>query len=392
MRLLQRYILGELIKTFALLLTISTLLLVTVGVYEHVREYELGFWQILQILPFVFPSLLPFTIPAMLLLSICIVYGRMSGDREVIAAKAAGCPIHTLLWPSFLMGSVLSLVSLVVADQVLPWSMKNIEHLIVQFAEDLFLDRLRTRNQISFRSRGIAISVIDVEGRTLIRPTIRYSPKGNKTFTVQARTAQIHFDLPNDQVILSMEQGHIDLPDGSSIKFDFDERPFPMSNEKHKLKTRTLRIGDMQAEIQKADLKIRQAKVNQMVESSLILATGDFERYDAIEFNRHTYEQLHNADSIRRINSEMYHRIAISLGCFAFVLVGSPFSILMARRQFLTSFFFCFAPILVIYYPLLMMSQNLAKVGSLHPAYGAWIADGVLLVTGLFFLNRVSKN
>ena len=48
----------------------------------------LGPQQILDILPFVVPSLLPFSIPATYLLTICVVYGRLAGDNEITAVKA----------------------------------------------------------------------------------------------------------------------------------------------------------------------------------------------------------------------------------------------------------------------------------------------------------------
>ena len=58
MRLLQRYILGELLKVYLFVLSVLTVLLVFVGVFREARESGLGPLQILEILPFVVPSLL----------------------------------------------------------------------------------------------------------------------------------------------------------------------------------------------------------------------------------------------------------------------------------------------------------------------------------------------
>ena len=108
MKLLQRYILGELVRVFLLLVIVLTLMLVFVGVFREATERGLGPVQILQILPYVVPSMLPFTVPATLLLSVCVVYGRISGDLEVIAAKSAGISALQLLIPAFLLGLVLA--------------------------------------------------------------------------------------------------------------------------------------------------------------------------------------------------------------------------------------------------------------------------------------------
>jgi lipopolysaccharide export system permease protein len=86
-RLLQRYILGELLRVFIFLLTVLMVLLVFVGVFQQAQENGLGPYQIIQILPYIIPSMLPYTIPAALLLTVSIVYGRISGDLEVTAAN-----------------------------------------------------------------------------------------------------------------------------------------------------------------------------------------------------------------------------------------------------------------------------------------------------------------
>ena len=108
MRLLERYVLSELFRVFGILVTVSTSLLVFVGAFGQAREHGLGHWQIFQILPFIVPSLLPYTIPATLLLTVCVVYGRMSGDNEIIAAKAAGVSVLSLMWPSVFLSAMMS--------------------------------------------------------------------------------------------------------------------------------------------------------------------------------------------------------------------------------------------------------------------------------------------
>ena len=148
MRLLERYVLIELLRVFGALLIISTLLLVFVGVFGEARKFDLGFWQILQIIPYIVPSLMPYTIPATLLLTVCVIYGRMAGDNEIIAARAAGIHILHLMWPSFFLAAILSSAALILTDQVIPWAYGNIERIVALAMEDIFLDMLRQRNQI----------------------------------------------------------------------------------------------------------------------------------------------------------------------------------------------------------------------------------------------------
>jgi lipopolysaccharide export system permease protein len=170
MRQVERYVMIELLRVFGGLITISTLLLVFVGVFGEAKKFDLGIWQILQIMPFVVPSLMPYTIPATLLLTVCVVYGRMAGDNEIIAVRAAGIHIMHLIWPSLFLAGILSVVALFLNDQIIPWSFANIERIITLALEDIIYDKLRTENQINDRDHGININVAGVKGRTLIRP------------------------------------------------------------------------------------------------------------------------------------------------------------------------------------------------------------------------------
>ena len=82
----------------------------------------------------------------------------------------------------------------------------------------------------------------------------------------------------------------------------------------------------------------------------------------------------------------------MAISCLFFVLLGSPFSILMARNQFLTCFLFCFIPILLIYYPISIMSLNLAKTGAVDPAWAAWVANGLIGLVAAYVLRRVLQH
>ena len=82
----------------------------------------------------------------------------------------------------------------------------------------------------------------------------------------------------------------------------------------------------------------------------------------------------------------------MSVSCFFFVLLGSPFAILMAKNQFLTCFLFCFLPILTVYYPIAMMTQNMSKTGAIDPMWSAWLANATLLCAGVYYIRRVLVN
>lgn len=392
MRLLQRYILVELLKVFIFLLSVLTVLLVFVGVFREVAASGLGPFQILQILPYVVPSLMPFTIPATLLLAVCVVYGRIAGDQEVTAAKAAGINVLSLLWPAFLLSIVMSICALVLTDQVIPWAVSNIQRTVAMAMEDIFLDMLRTNHQVTDERQGFSVTVMDVRDKTLIKPTFQYAPKGRSPVTVQAATSTMEFDLEEHQVILHLVNGHIDIPGHSRVYFDKEAQPFPLPQEVAAPKPRHLSIQKIHRKMNGIVSELDRLREKQETEMAMTLTLGEFQKLLDQDYMNFGFIQDFTEKDLNRLNTEIYSRFAMSTSCFFFVLIGGPFSILQARRQFLTSFFICFLPILLIYYPIALLMISLCKQGQANPAYAMWSGNALLGIAGCWVLYKVLKH
>jgi lipopolysaccharide export system permease protein len=72
------------------------------------------------------------------------------------------------------------------------------------------------------------------------------------------------------------------------------------------------------------------------------------------------------------------------------VLVGVPMAIALRNRDFLTSFFVCFLPILIVYYPLMICGADATKNGYV-PTIFVWAGNGMLFLWGLLMLRRVLR-
>ena len=87
---------------------------------------------------------------------------------------------------------------------------------------------------------------------------------------------------------------------------------------------------------------------------------------------------------------EPWRRWANGFSCVCFVLVGAPMAIRMRNADFLTSFFLCFLPILVIYYPVFMLGVSRVKAGVLPPP-AVWLANLLIALWGLWLMRRVVR-
>ncbi|MFK7776876.1 MAG: LptF/LptG family permease [Gimesia sp.] len=392
MRLLQRYILFELMRVFTLMITVLTVLLVFVGAFQQATSQGLGALLVLKILPFIVPSMLPFTIPATLLLTVCVVYGRIAGDQEITAAKAAGINVLSLLWPSFILGGFLSLGSLLLSDQVIPWAEKNIEKTIALELESIFLEKLRSQNQIHDPQSGISITVMGVRGKTLLVPTFRYSPHNKQPVHLQAEEATLEFDLAHQQVILHISKGHIDFPGKPRFYVEKDDFPFPLPSQTATAKPRHMSVRSIKTELSDLSEKKDEFEFQRDIEVAMVLALGDFERFHAPEISTNLPQNHLEEKRKNKLKTALSSRFALSCSCFFFVLVGCPFSIAQARRQFLTSFFLVFMPILLFYYPIVLLMMNLSKQGKIDPGLSLWAGNIGLLLVAFYMLRKVLRN
>jgi lipopolysaccharide export system permease protein len=393
-RLIQRYILIELLKVFSLLVIVLTGLLVFVGVVEQVRDEGLGAKQILQILPYVVPSMLPFTIPATLLLAVTVVYGRVAGDLEVTAVKAAGISPLKLLSPAFGLGLVLAMASFGLTNYAIPWAMGNIERVVTQAMEDIFLDILRAQHYVSEPEKGYSITVQRVtdEG-ILVNATFRYRNSDHQQVTMNAGYARISFDLENMKANVELRDAHGSVPgqdrgmsmDRQTISLDLDQQLV-------KRKPRHMTISTIEDRIEEFDHDRELNRLKRDQEAAMAMLTGDFERLAAANIQQYDgYDELADHRQ-RRLRTEVHSRYAMAGSCLFFAILGGPFAVLQARRQFITSFIMCFLPILLVYYPVMFLMVNLSKHGDVNPAWAMWIPNVVLAIASIIVVRKVIQH
>src|SRR5579862_8766404 len=118
--ILHRMIFRELMRVFVLCLVGITGILLMAGIVAEASQQGLSPGQILAIIPLLIPSTLPYTIPATTLFATCVVYGRMAADNEILAIKAAGINLFTVVWPGLLLGGAMTLLTVVLYYDLIP--------------------------------------------------------------------------------------------------------------------------------------------------------------------------------------------------------------------------------------------------------------------------------
>ena len=102
--IINRMILGQLIKVFLISLIALTGLFLLGGLIQEATQRGLSPQQLIQAIPYIIPNSFPYTIPATTLFATCVVYGRLSADNEVLVLRTIGVNIYQLLWPAIVLG------------------------------------------------------------------------------------------------------------------------------------------------------------------------------------------------------------------------------------------------------------------------------------------------
>src|SRR5688500_3209887 len=140
---LNRLIFWELVKVFLMSLGTVTGLLVTVPLFQQASQMGLSLSQVIEAIPLFVPNMLPYTIPATTLFASCVVYGRLSHDNEVVAIKAAGVHLATILTPALPLGAIATCATASLYHTVIPWSQQLFYQRIAGDPEELVYNMLR---------------------------------------------------------------------------------------------------------------------------------------------------------------------------------------------------------------------------------------------------------
>jgi lipopolysaccharide export system permease protein len=391
---ITRYILAELIGWFSVFVVGLTLLMVVILVGSEAWRMNLGLMPTLRLIPFVLPTALVFAVPGTILFTVCLVYGRMSADNEVTAAKSAGISPMALVWPAIGLSFFLSAVAVWLNDVAFSWGQAGVQRVVLQSVEEIAYGMLRT--QRSFANPRFSIVVKGVEGRTLIRPTMNFQPNNDMpAITLTAVSAELRSNLERGTLILVLNDAEMDMGDGvRSVLPGIEEYEIPLkyaSAREVKEDSPTqlplkLIDGEMAAQAERIEA-LEQALAADL---GLALLTGDLHTLGEQSWKPRRRALADARTRLFKLQTEPYRRWASGFSCLCFVLVGVPLAILWRRADVMSTFAVCFIPILLIYYPLLAFGLDRAKAGALPP-YTVWAANLLLVAIGFFLLRRVIR-
>jgi lipopolysaccharide export system permease protein len=420
--ILQRYVMGEVFRAFALALLTITAVFVLIVVMTEASRMGLTPQDISRLVPYVIPSSLPYTIPVSLLFAVTVVYGRMASDNEVVAVKTAGLSAWTLLWPAILFGLGLSILLVYLSSAPIPRANHLAKQAIFKDMEEMFYKVLKKNRELDRPNWPFLIKVKDVNGKTLEGAIFKHrasrtarnpaaadpdtqpgTPKkpaeGAPEFDliIMAEKATITFDSKNEEAIVHLVNAEIQTNGKQSDVALINNRalrmPFPDKGDPNALKkVQEWTTAELDAEQSKFRNLLAKERKRQATAAALWIASGRIQRVNWKQFQKAFVDYRFWEQKCFEYETEKQMRVALSFGSFFFVLLGAPVGILFARRDFLSAFISCFLPIIILYYPLTLFGVNMGKEGIINATVALWVGNSALALLAGFVWHPIMKH
>jgi len=213
---LHRYIFKDLIKTF---LT-STLVLSTVlglgMMLGPMRQMGIDPVKVPELFLCTLPITLTMVLPIAALLSATLNYGRLASDNEVMACRASGISILTLVYPALILAMFVGASTLLLAFQIVPYFTHHFETILQQDSKQMvFRSIQKTGNLNSFGSglKNLKISADNVLPQQNLLENVALISLNDKQRVESVFTAQqvyVSFeenDFGEKEVVLQAKNG-----------------------------------------------------------------------------------------------------------------------------------------------------------------------------------------
>jgi lipopolysaccharide export system permease protein len=362
MKILRNYFLKEFIGPLFLALAVLTFVMILgnlIKITELVINKGVDIYSVGKLFLFMMPALLTYTLPIATLIAVLMSLGRLCGDNEIVAIRASGINLFSLILPLLIVGIILSLVLIIFNDRIVPSAHYAARKTLIQVAiknptaylePGIFID--------SFQKYILFIYRIDENKLTNVRI---YEPQGEgkPTRTIVAKRGEF-IGIPEKNML------KIKLMDGTSDEPDPEN---PTNFYKLNFKTYFMCLNLTQAQdTNRLGKKPKDMTINEL-------------KNEIIKLKR---EGIEPAPLITEINT----KISLAFSCLVFILLGCPLAIITRRREKSINFGIAFL-IVGIYYLMLMGSQALSLQGYLDPKTAMWIPNIILGSIGALLTYRL---
>lgn len=364
--IINRHILKQLIPLFAINLFFFSFILLMKQMLEmtnFIVNYGVGITSFILLLFYSLPAFLIFVIPMSVMISILLVFLRMSSENEIVALSSSGLSIYGLLPPVAMFCVAGSLLTGFMTFYGMPkgqTALKNLLFHVVSSNIEIGLKE-RTFND-KFDDVMIYINEIDSKNHELLDVFIEDQRTRGVASTIVAPSGRGVLGPSKRSFFLTLKKGSIlqtSLKKRSAHSIYFD--------------TYTLKLD-----------------LSQPVEK------GSAAEKDEIEMSfSEVREYLKQAEGHGRkytkVLMEFHKKFSFPLACLALGILAVPLG-LQTKSSKKTAGLGIALVFFLLYYLLLSIGWGLSESGLYPPFIGMWVPNVVMAVFGIYLLVRAAND
>lgn len=370
MRLIGRYVFRE-ILTSSILGTLLATFVIFLHFADRLFQALLGSnptpETIIKLLALALPPVLPFTIPFGVLIGILIGLGRLSGDGEIVALRAAGVSSRKVIAPVLLFAMLGMGLSAWASLRLTPYSYRETARILA--------DLLKDRSSAEVQPR---VFIEDFPNKILYVEAVRSTAPG--TPVPWSRVFLADTTKPEER-----KKGVADKADGPIITTAHDA--IATSDPRHNriqlnlhdfgehYMGKDLISHDFWTSTQTQELDVKPAE--QTSQQPKEMSTRQLWRY--------------TGPDLLEVAVELHQRFTFPVGCVMLALVGIPLGIATRKggksAAYLIALFLGF----FCYFVATMTLESVAKNKNLSVPVALWLPNAAFALAGVVFLSRMEK-
>ncbi len=364
-RILDRYVLKELVAPFVVGVAIFTFFLVIDRIYhltDLVITKGVPFHLVVALLGFMLPSFLAMTLPMALLVAVLLAGGRLAGDLEITALKASGVSPLRLFRPFLVAALVVTLASATLTLVVSPWANSAFHRQLFRILQSRATTGIKERTfSASFGQFTIYVQEISASQLALKGLLVADERDATLSRIIVAREGRLLTDQERGRVTLRFLDGQVsetDVADPARARFtafSLYDMTLPLESP----------LGAAaQSEKPERDL----------AQWALLRHARDLEQHGQIS---------------APFFVEFHKRFALPVAALVFVLVGYPLAIRAHRGGRAVALASSLA-IVLSYYVVFTTLEGMALRGRLLAWSAMWLPNLVFLLAGLTLLRSTT--
>ena len=381
MPVLDRYVIRELISPFFFGVALFTFFLVIDRIYsltELVITKGVPFHLVVQLLVFMLPSFMAHTFPMALLVAVLLAGGRLAGDREIIAFKAAGVSVLRLFRPVLAAALFITALTAGLTLAVIPYANHEFQRQVFKILQSRAVSGLQER-VFNATFGDIIIYVEEVSASQVALRGLLVSDERDPRLSriVTAREGRLLTDEANRRITLRLMNGAVNEADIVPVERVGDRAPSSGAAGALRYRFTNFSIYDMNLSV---DSPLKGAARIEKPEKDLFTGelAGRITTLAADAHGRAPYEV------------EWHKRFAFPVAALVFALVAFPLAVRSHRGGRSVALVSSLA-ILVAYYVVMTSLEGAALRLRMPPGVAIWAPNLAFTTAGVVLLVATAR-